>query len=114
MVLDNEIKRNCRQFKGDIPCVPHKKYGVHCNNCNYFEYTDGIILIIKLGAIGDVIRTSPILTKIKKEFPNSIIWWLTNFPDILPVGLIDKCLTFSSENLIILQAIQFKKIINLV
>ena len=51
---------------GDIPCKPHKQYGVHCidesgNDCpNYSSFKEKI-LIIKPGAKGDVIRTTPIL-----------------------------------------------------
>ncbi len=39
------------------------------------------ILIIKLGAKGDVIRTLPILSAIKERYPDSEIHWLTK-PDI--------------------------------
>lgn len=35
------------------------------------------ILIIKLGAKGDVVRTMPILLGIKEKYPNSEIHWLT-------------------------------------
>ena len=35
------------------------------------------ILIIKLGALGDVIRTTPILSAIKDKYKNSEIYWLT-------------------------------------
>jgi len=35
------------------------------------------ILIIKLGAKGDVVRTLPILTAIKLKYPHSMITWIT-------------------------------------
>lgn len=35
------------------------------------------ILIIKLGALGDVVRTLPIAEALKKKYPNSEITWLT-------------------------------------
>src|SRR3989344_699958 len=35
------------------------------------------ILIIKLGALGDVIRTLPIATAIKKKYKGSKIYWIT-------------------------------------
>jgi len=58
-----EIKYECRYFQGDIPCKPHKVHGVHCIDkrgkpCTHYQQTDKKILIIKLGAIGDVIRTT--------------------------------------------------------
>ena len=36
------------------------------------------ILIIKFGAIGDVLRTTPLLTALKEKEPNSTISWLTD------------------------------------
>ena len=35
------------------------------------------ICIIKLGALGDVVRTTPILEAIKEKYPNSEITWVT-------------------------------------
>ena len=35
------------------------------------------ILIIKLGAKGDVVRTLPILPAIKEKYPDSEIYWVT-------------------------------------
>jgi len=35
------------------------------------------ICIIKLGALGDVVRTTPILSAIKQKYPNSKITWIT-------------------------------------
>ena len=64
------IHDDCRLYKGDLPCKPHKQTGVHCNGCPHYDPLKERILIIKLGAIGDVIRTTPILHRLKKEFPN--------------------------------------------
>ena len=35
------------------------------------------IAIIKLGALGDVVRTTPILEAIKEKYPDSEITWIT-------------------------------------
>ena len=35
------------------------------------------ILVIKLGALGDVLRTTPILEAIKEKYPDSEITWIT-------------------------------------
>lgn len=35
------------------------------------------ILVIKLGALGDVIRTTPILSALKEKYPNSQVDWIT-------------------------------------
>ena len=81
-----DVKTDCRYYKGYIPCKPHKKEGVHCDNCKYYDPIKQRFLIIKLAAIGDVIRTTPLLHKLKKEFPNAEINWLTYSPAILPSG----------------------------
>ena len=62
---------DCIYFRGDIPCRQHKEEGVHCETCNYYTPRKDIILIIKLGAIGDVIRTTPLLYRIRREYPES-------------------------------------------
>ena len=105
-------KEDCRFFRGDIPCKHNKSYGVHCEDCKYYKRSDGKILIIKLGAIGDVIRTTPLLHGFEKEFPNYEIWWLTLTPDVLPSS-IDKILQFNLENILWLKELHFDWLINL-
>ncbi len=79
------IQYNCRYFKGHIPCKPHKELGVECNqDCSSKDSTDYNILIVKLGAMGDVIRTTPLLHRIKREFPKAKIFWFTDFPEVVP------------------------------
>jgi len=107
------VKTDCRHYKGNIPCLPHKKFGVHCNSCSYYERTDQKILIIKLGAIGDVIRTTPLLRKIKNNLSYAQIFWLTYTPEILPNNWIDKKLLVSLENIELLKNIEFDWLINL-
>lgn len=111
------LKTDCRHFRGDIPCKPHKQHGVHCvdehgNDCLHYDRTDKRILIIKLGALGDVIRTTPLLRKLKEVYPHSEIWWLTLFPEILP-PLIDIPLGFTPETVSVLQATHFDILYNL-
>ena len=105
-------KADCRHFRGDIPCAPHKRDGVHCDGCPLYEATDGNILIIKLGAIGDVIRTTPLLERLRAEHPRARIWWLTLTPDVLPAG-VDRKLRFDAASVLTLQAIRFDLAINL-
>ena len=107
------IKTDCRYYKGDIPCKPHKEFGVHCEDCSYYQKISNNILIIKLGAIGDVIRTTPLLRKIKSVYPDSFIYWLTYAPEILSDEWVDNIVNVSTENLEILKAINFDWLINL-
>lgn len=107
MVIDKLIyKADCLHFRGDLPCKPHKDFNVKCNNCEYYRQTNKRILIIKLGAIGDVIRTTPLLEKINIDYPNSEIWWLTQYPDILP-KTINKILPLNLESILLIENTEF-------
>ena len=131
-----DLKFDCRHFKGYIPCNPNKTYDVSCDNCEHYEvdsdkltlihdtthkhplfnkfkylkdifeicnFDDNVInenihlsdksqnnqeitkiLFIKLGAIGDVIRTTPLITRYKKQYPNCEFSWITHSPEVLP------------------------------
>jgi heptosyltransferase-2 len=81
-------------------------------DCRYYDPTDSNILIIKLGATGDVIRTTPLLRKIKEVRPRASIWWLTLTPEILP-DIVDVPLDFTPQGLAILQATHFDIVYNL-
>jgi len=112
-----ELKRDCRHFRGDVPCAPHKQHGVHCvdehsNDCRYYQPTYKKILIIKLGAIGDVIRTTPLLRKLNMVEPRAEVWWLTRSPEVLPKD-VDFPLSLNLESLTILRAVEFDYIYNL-
>ncbi len=111
------LKTDCRWFRGDIPCTPHKKHGVHCVDktgalCSFYDPCTSKILIIKLGAIGDVIRTTPLLTKLKEVHPHAQFWWLTFSPAVVPSS-VDVVLPFSAQSVSALQATQFDVIVNL-
>ncbi|MDP2174636.1 MAG: glycosyltransferase family 9 protein [Bacteroidota bacterium] len=107
------FKPNCLHFKGDVPCNPHKENGYHCSDCPSFTLISKRILIIKLGAIGDVIRTTPLVSTYKKMYPNCKITWLTMTPTILPKNAIDEILKFDYASALYLQNAEFDIAINL-
>ncbi|MEW6702256.1 MAG: glycosyltransferase family 9 protein [Bacteroidota bacterium] len=107
------VKTDCSHFKGDIPCKPHKEHKVHCEECNYYQRISQNILVIKLGAIGDVIRTTPLLRKIRQENSNVYIYWLSYTPDILSNNWINRILSPTTENIELLKNIEFDWLINL-
>src|ERR1043166_7487038 len=112
-----DLKTDCRHFRGDIPCKPHKEHGVHCvdergSACEYYDPVTKRILIIKLGAIGDVIRTTPLLHVLKKSEPRAEIWWLTLTPDVVPKS-VDQILPLTPQSLATLHATPFDTIYNL-
>jgi heptosyltransferase-2 len=66
-----EYRIDCRHFVGEKPCNRKCEGG-----CQHFEPFGTKILIIKLGATGDVLRTTPILRALKERYPQSHITWL--------------------------------------
>lgn len=71
------IKYDCTYFPGDRPCHFHKTEGVKCDNCTHYAVAEKRILIIKLDATGDVLRTTSVLHGIKERYPSSEITWIT-------------------------------------
>lgn len=92
------IHYDCLHFYGDRPCKPNKELGVFCGNCSYYEKDETIteefppipeaephdlsyrytkIVIVKLDASGDVLRTTSILPSLKDKFTDSNITWIT-------------------------------------
>jgi len=100
------IKSDCRHFRGHVPCKPNKQYGVHCSNCDHYEQVRERFLIIKLGALGDVIRTTPLVRKIKSLHPQAEIWWVTYTPDFLPEE-VDRRLKFDISSILQIEETEF-------
>jgi len=108
-----KVKTDCREFRGDIPCQPHKKYQVKCDKCDYYVPPKERILIIKLGAAGDVIRTTPILHEIRREFPQAHIIWLTQSPLFVPKDYVNTVLKWELNSVLWLLGMEFDLLINL-
>ncbi|MFC1501233.1 glycosyltransferase family 9 protein [Elusimicrobiota bacterium] len=75
------IKTDCKHFPLDRPCSFHKKSGIKCINCTHYAPLNNSsankeILIIKLGAMGDVLRTTFLLKGLKQKYPNCKITWI--------------------------------------
>lgn len=98
-----EIKHDCAHFKGDIPCKQNKEKGKMCK-CDEYEKRGKRILIIKLDAMGDVLRTTPIVRKLRNEFKNCEITWVTRSPEFASA---DHILEYNNENVIRLIADSF-------
>ena len=107
----------CKHFKGDRPC---KYYWIDkswdCSVCEHHNPFKERILLIKLDALGDVVRSTALAEGIKKKYPNSELTWLTTngakfFVD--PNPFVDRVLEYNSENARRLQFEKFNTIINL-
>jgi len=107
-----DVRRDCFHFRGDMPCKPHKETGVHCTDCSDFAAREGRILIIKLGAAGDVIRTTPLLFPLRRDYPRHRITWITQFPDLLPSEVDDR-LPLDAATILWARRTRFDLLINL-
>lgn len=104
------IRKNCRFFRGDQPCTFHKKKKATCP-CGYFQPMGFKILIIKIRGIGDVIRTTPIVERLKREYPESHISWLTETPEILP-SQVDEPIRFENKSIPLVFSQEFDLLLN--
>lgn len=113
--METKINYDCRYFYGDIPCKPHKEKGIHCEGCSYYNPVKERILIIKLDSIGDVLRTTSILSGLREKYPHSQITWITRAESI-PLFennfLVDRVLDLSAAPFI-LATDDFDIVINL-
>lgn len=109
----SEVKFDCRNFRTGIPCKPNKEFGAICSNCDHYDPVKKRLLIIKLGALGDVIRTTPLLQKFKSEYEGLHVTWLTLSPAILPQNSIDQIYSWNETSLYILRNLDFDIAINL-
>jgi ADP-heptose:LPS heptosyltransferase len=87
----SDLKFDCKYFKGDVPCLPSKLRGKVCPSCDEYTKTGPKILFIKLGAIGDVLRSTALVRGLKRDFPGAQITWITRSPEILSGVELEVC-----------------------
>jgi len=110
----------CRFFNEKYACdtLASENYK-SCDECKFASPYSKRILIIKLGALGDVLRTTPILHAIKEKYPESLVYWLIE--DLYGEGkellennpYIDKILSLNIENILRLQQEKFDLLFSL-
>jgi len=76
-----KLYSDCKNFPLDRPCIYQKNKNAICPNCSHYTPINNTknvtrILIIKLGAMGDVLRTTFILEGLKEKYKNVSIDWL--------------------------------------
>ncbi|MBD3268018.1 hypothetical protein GF373_15230 [bacterium] len=115
MPILRQLNIDCRHYRHDRPCRPHKQFGVVCEHCEYYDPVRSRILIVKLGATGDVLRTTALLGSVKDLYPDSHITWIcgkSSFELIRHNPWVDWPLLFSQESLVLLDAMAFDVCIN--
>ncbi|MDL1985834.1 MAG: hypothetical protein LWX54_16915, partial [Deltaproteobacteria bacterium] len=110
-----KLSYDCKYYIGDRPCRWHKQTGILCE-CEDYTPLKGNLLIIKLDAIGDVLRTTCILPVIVKEWPNLRISWITR-PEAISLlennPYIDEIVAYGPDALLHLLSKKFDYVINL-
>lgn len=127
-----DIHFDCRLYNGYKPCT----HGNHCPGCPHYEpltkndrplawknekvtpSPDGTtrILLIKTGAMGDVLRTTTLLPGLKRVYPNSHLTWLTDpaaRPLLCAAPQIDELLGLDDATAEALSRREFDVLINL-
>jgi heptosyltransferase-2 len=72
-----DLHTDCRHFRWDRPCAPHKRAGYTCPGCPEYDPAGARLLMVKLAAVGDVLRTTALLPAVRKAWPGARITWLT-------------------------------------
>mgnify|MGYP006278863037 CR=1 FL=1 len=107
------MKTDCLYFNGYKPCKYHKQEGVHCEDCPHYRPFNKKILIIKLQAAGEVIRNTPLLHKLNELYPDSRIFWLTNYPELIPKQYTHKVMKWEMNSILSLLNIEFDLVLSL-
>lgn len=110
-----EIAFDCKFFLGDRPCVWHKATGVLCT-CEKYEKIEQRLLIIKLDAMGDVLRTTTLLPALAETHRGTAITWITrreSRPLLERNPYIAEIFDYGEDALTQLSARTFDRVINL-
>jgi heptosyltransferase-2 len=105
------VQSDCRHYSGYKPCGQRED----CTACPDYAPWGGQILIVKLAATGDVIRTTTILSGLHKHYPDNCITWLTD-PAAIPLlksnPMIDRLYPFTVDGLSAVQAANYTLLLN--
>lgn len=98
----------CRHFSGYKPCG---KSSVCDSSCPAKNIPAVSVLLVHLGALGAVVRSTTLLRAIKRKFPTAMITWVTDAPAhhlLNQHPAIDRVLTTSEADLLQLSALEFE------
>jgi heptosyltransferase-2 len=113
--MPREIALDCRYFAGDRPCYWHKREGAVCT-CDYYAPIRQRILIVKLDAMGDVLRTTCLLPALADVHPEGAFTWITR-PEALPLlthnPYLAEAVPLGPETVVMLLTRSFDRVINL-
>lgn len=103
--------QHCRHFSGYKPCSKSDGKAANCcGTCPHIDLAEASLLVIHLGALGAVARSTSLLAALKRKYPASRITWVTDAPAqalLAHQPLVDRVLTTSPEDLLVLGALEF-------
>ncbi len=104
------VHYDCRFFLGYKPCIFKRE----CADCPRYAPFGTRILIIKLAAMGDVLRTTPLLRGLRRLHEDCHITWLTEasvIPMLKGIPEIDRLLPFTLETALQLTTESFDRLL---
>ncbi|MBN2055619.1 glycosyltransferase family 9 protein [bacterium] len=111
ILADFTVNVDCRYYIGEKPC----KYKRLCAGCSDYSPMGTRILIVKFGAMGDALRTTPILTGLRRTYQPLHITWLTDaisHPLLAGNPYIDQLWIAGAESLARLMSERFDLVLN--
>ena len=84
------IRTRCRHYRGHKPCKFNKLDGSECPTCTHAALYESRVLIVKLDALGDVLRTASLIPIIAERHEAPYICWLTRPEAVDLVNMIDR------------------------
>lgn len=102
----------CKHFTGYKPCFPGENCLQECVQCQPIGTK---ILIVNLDAMGNVLLTTSLLPALKRQYPESSIYWITlkNAAPLLQNNpLIDRVYVWEPESWLILRQMSFDLVLN--
>jgi heptosyltransferase-2 len=109
------LSTDCRFWRGDRPCAFHKQEGVECE-CRHYDQVKERVLIVKLDAMGDVLRSTCALPAIKARFPAAWVEWITrveSLPLLAENPLVDRTIAYGPDALLALSVSTYDWVVNL-
>jgi ADP-heptose:LPS heptosyltransferase len=107
-----DIAPDCRHYRGDKPCLHNRL----CRGCIHYAPYSHRLCIIKLAALGDVIRTLCILPELRRLYPAAHITWVSQANGCRMLAghaMIDRVLPFDALTSLVLGQESFDTLINL-
>ena len=107
-----DFKLDCRHYLGEKPC----KFKRLCIDCPHYDPMGIRICIIKLGAMGDALRTTPVLTALHRQFKCCHITWITDrisFPILRQNPEIDRLLLLEASDMSLVLGQRFDLLLSL-